>query len=132
MPLPSPPPQGPTLTGGLFSHLHPQRDLTLDPHPSSICPQAWGWGRVEKTGPSPLRSIFLPKLSSHPAPSPQQKPEPLLGKQLQLAAAPPLLSSTAPISSYLAPSELPLLHSSSKPALSHFRIWRCLTCFLQA
>lgn len=45
VPHPQPPP-APKLTGSPFPHPHPQRDLTLDPHPASLCPQAWrvGWG----------------------------------------------------------------------------------------
>lgn len=70
--------------------------------------------RVEGTGPSPLRSRFLFQLSSYPALSSQEKPEPWLGKRRRVAAVPPPLSSPAPISSYQEPSGLPLLPSSSK------------------
>lgn len=49
--------------------------------------------KPERTGPSALRSRFPSQLSSRPAPSLQQKPEPLSGKQLRVAAVPPSLSS---------------------------------------
>lgn len=82
---------------------------------------------VEGTGPSPLGSRFRSKLSSQPSLSPKQKPETLLGKQLRVAALPPPLSSPPPISSYQAPSRLPLLlNSSNSAALSRYRIWYCL------
>lgn len=122
VPLPSP--SGPMLTGGPFPHPHPQRDLTF--RSTTIHPpyahNPRGWGKVETTGPSPLRSRFLFKISSHPALSPQQKPESLLGKRLRVAAVPSPLSSPAPMNSYQEPSGLPLLPGSSNSALSHYRI----------
>lgn len=68
---------------------------------------------VEETGPSPLRIRLPSKLFPRLALSSQQKPGPLLGKRLRVAALPPPLSSPPPISSYQVPSGLPLLPSSS-------------------
>ena len=119
----------PQLTGGPSPLPHPQRGLTLDPHPVSHKPG--GGAGVEGTGPRPLGSRFFSQPSSHPSLSPQQKPETLLGKRLRVEALPPPLSSPPPISSYPAPSRLPLLlNSSNSAALSHYRICHSLALCL--
>lgn len=131
--VPPLPPSASMLTGGPFSHPYPERDLTSDPHPASLCPQTrvWGWGGGEGISPSPLRSRF----PSHPPPTQPRLPS--RSQSLVEQAAPSCscatsLSSPAPISSDQAPSGLPLLPGSSNSVLSHYRIWRCLPCLLPA
>lgn len=92
-----------------------------------------GEGELERTGPSPLRSRFLP-----PNSPPAQLHLPSRSRSLCWVSSSELLlchllcHRQAPISSYEAPSGLPLLPGSSNSVLSHYGIWHCLTCFLQA